>query len=82
MDDAGYCSIVSYEYLINYFGEWKLFKGQVEMIKIQNEWKIFFKLSMKASLSRFQEEIDDFYQRKERDKPENFSPKDNLKKLP
>lgn len=67
IDETEYCSIVSYQYPISVFDEWELYKGSVQMIKSDNEWKIFFKAGLDGGLSRFQYEIDSYYERKRRD---------------
>lgn len=81
IDEVEYYSLVSYQYPINVFDEWELHKGEVQMIKSQNEWKLFFKSGLEAGLSRFQEDIDRYYYRKERDNLNNFQFEGDLSKF-
>lgn len=81
IEETEYFSIVSYQYPIFLFDTWELFEGEIEMIKSDNQWKMFFKSGMKASLSRFQEEIDRYYSRKEQDSLENLGFEGNLTKF-
>jgi hypothetical protein len=72
IDETDFCSIVSYEYPINVFGEWDLHRGDVQMIKSRNKWKIFFKSGLETGFNRFQEEIDRYYERKSKDNLHNL----------
>ncbi|MEO0583612.1 MAG: WG repeat-containing protein [Bacteroidota bacterium] len=81
IEETEYFSIVSYQYPIFLFETWELFEGEVEMIKSDNQWKIFFKSGLKAGLSRFQADIDRYYLRKELDSLENLGEESNLTKF-
>ncbi len=65
-------SIVSYEYPMLLYGEWIPYEGQVQMTKSDGHWQLFFKSGLEAALNKFQEDIDGYFERKNRDKPENL----------
>ena len=73
IEEIEYMSIVSYEFPVQIFGEWDMFKGQIEMLKTQGEWKLLFKSGLEAGMSRFHDEIEDYFRRKSHDKLENFT---------
>lgn len=81
IEEIEYYTLVSYQYPIKIFDEWELHKGEFQMIKSQNEWKIFFKSGLEAGLSRFQEDIDRYYDRKKRDNLKNFQFEGDLSKF-
>lgn len=70
--ETEYYSLVSYEYPVKMFDEWEIYKGEVRMVKVGNDWKIFFKSGLEAGMSRFQEEIDRYFDRKQRDNLSNL----------
>ena len=81
IEEVEYFSIVSYQYPINIFDKWELYKGEVQMINSKGEWKIFFKSGLEAGLSKFQEDIDRYYERRNRDNLNNFKFESDLTKF-
>lgn len=81
IEDTEFYSLVSYEYPISIFDDWEIYQGQIQMIKSQNEWKLFFKSGLEAGLSRFQEDINRYYQRKSQDNIENLGFEGDLTKF-
>ncbi len=72
VDSGEYYTSVEYEYPINMFDEWETYSGEVKMVKVVDEWKILFKSGLEAVLSRFQEDIDRYFDRKSRDNLSNL----------
>lgn len=72
ISEIEFYSVVSYQHPINIFNEWELHHGEVQMIKSNNKWKLFFKSGVEAGLSSYQEEIDRYMDRKNRDNLHNF----------
>lgn len=81
IEEMEYYSLISYQYPIYIFDEWELHTGEVQMIKSQNQWKLFFKSGLEAGLSRFQEDIDRYYDRKKRDNLGNYQFEGDLTKF-
>jgi hypothetical protein len=72
VDSGEYYTSVSYAYPIYMFDEWETYSGEVKMVKAGDQWKIFFKSGLEATFSRFQEEIDRYFDRKSRDNLSNL----------
>ncbi|MEL7146879.1 MAG: WG repeat-containing protein [Bacteroidota bacterium] len=66
------CSEVHYEYPVLFFDEWQSISGQIQMVKTDGQWKLFFKSGLETGLRQFQSHIDEYIQRKQRDQPENI----------
>lgn len=73
VEDTDFYSIVHYEYPVQIYDEWELYKGDCQMIRSQNRWQLFLKSGLEVGLSRFQQEIDSYLERKKRDRPENLT---------
>ncbi len=58
---------VEYQHPVFFMDEWLKHEGQLHMIKSKSQWKIFFKSGLEEGLQRFQKEIDDYQNRKEKD---------------
>lgn len=78
IEETDFYSIVSYEYPIQVFDDWEMHKGKCQMIKSHKRWLLFFRSGLEAGLSCFQQEIDSYLERKERDKPENLNHEGDL----
>lgn len=81
IEETEFYSLVKYQYPINIFDEWEIYKGEVQMINTKNNWKMLFKSGLEAGLSRFQEDIDRYYDRKKRDNLDNFKFEGDLTKF-
>lgn len=81
VEETEFFSLVSYQYPINVFDHWELHKGEVQMVKSENQWKLFFKSGLEAGLTKFQDEINRYYQRQERDNLANFGFEGDLTKF-
>jgi len=73
VDETDYMSIVHYEVPMKYLDEWEALKSQVEMIFSENRWQILFKSGMRMGLQHAQKEIDQYYERKSRDRVDLIS---------
>lgn len=72
VDSDEYYTSVAYEYPLFMFDEWEIYSGEVKMVKVGDKWKILFKSGLEATLSRFQEDIDRYFDRKSRDNISNL----------
>lgn len=79
--DTPQCSEVHYELPVLFFDEWEVQQGQAQMVKQGNDWKLFYKSGMEAGLRRFQDEIDQYIERKSKDQLENLGEEDDLVKF-
>lgn len=81
VEETGFNFIVSYEYPVLMFDEWERYNGEVRMIKVDEDWKIFLKSGLEAGLSVYQKQIDDFFAKKELDNMDNFTDEESISKF-
>ena len=68
IDQADVLTNVKYEMPVKgWDDEMMTIETEVNMIKTGGEWKILFKSGMRHGLKRFQQDIDDYYERKSKD---------------
>lgn len=64
IDQADVLTNVKYEMPVKMWDEMTVIQTEVNMIKTGGEWKVLFKSGMRHGLKRFQQDIDDYYERK------------------
>lgn len=80
IDEAEVITTVFYDMPIKMWDEWDVLPCEANLLKSNNEWKMLFKSGLDETLDRFQSEMDNYYERKSRDKLENFQFEGDLTK--
>lgn len=78
IDETEFLTIVKYEIPYEVYGEWKRLQSEMEMIYSGGRWQLFFRGGLKAGLQRFQREIDQYHERKAKDRPEKVQHEGDL----
>ena len=67
IDQADVLTNVKYEMPVKMWDEMTIIQTEVNMIKTGGKWKVLFKSGMRHGLKRFQQDIDDYHERKAQD---------------
>lgn len=78
IEEAEFITVVHYKFPFKMFDEWEEMETDMNMILTGGEWKIFFKSGLRIALQKYQNEVDDYYDRKSKDQLENLQHEGDL----